>query len=130
MRPECSRPFENVEISVSGARAALVVSMHCLVLYCYLLASTKRGNESERGAVASVRGVRVRPVAGWAVIIILPHFDLDRLGGRGHTQTQRLRRCRAARGSILAAMLLSSSSAAAAAADAFRSLDKWPLEAN
>ena len=28
-------------------RAALVVSMHCLVLYCYLLASTKRGNESE-----------------------------------------------------------------------------------
>ena len=40
--------MEHVEIS-AGERSALllVVSMHCLVLYCYLLASTKRGNESE-----------------------------------------------------------------------------------
>ena len=39
---------ENVEISERERSALLpVVSMHCLVLYCYLLASTKRGNESE-----------------------------------------------------------------------------------
>ena len=66
-----SRPLENVEISASERSALLpVVSMHCLVLYCYLLASTKRGNESEAG--------RATWPAGRAVIIILPHSDRPR----------------------------------------------------
>ena len=90
-----SRPLENVEISASErSRSALlpVVSMHCLVLYCYLLASTKRGNESDAG-----RATQPGRPPGRAVIIILPHSDRPRPTvrprGRGHTQTRR--RCSA-----------------------------------
>ena len=49
--------MENVEISARERSALLpVVSMHCLVLYCYLLASTKRGNESEAGREGNLAG--------------------------------------------------------------------------
>ena len=68
-----------------------VVSMHCLVLYCYLLASTKRGNESEAGMATWPAGqgshnniAPFRPTS----------TDCADGRGRGHTQTQR--RCSAA----------------------------------
>ena len=83
------------------------------------------------------RGRRRLAAPGWAVIIILPHFDLHRLDGRGHTQTHDrlgeggrgrwVAEAVQCRGGILAAAIFLSSFAAA---DAFRSLDKWPLEAN
>ena len=115
--------MENVEISASELSALLpVVSMHCLVLYCYLLASTKRGNESEAGRATWPAG---RQGSHNNIAPFRPTSTdcADGRRGRGHTQTRR--RCRASsRGGILAAAIFLSASVA------FRSLDKWPLEAN
>ena len=114
--------MENVEISASELSALLpVVSMHCLVLYCYLLASTKRGNESEAGREGNLAG---RQGSHNNIAPFRPtSTDCAAGRGRGHTQTRR--RCRASsRGGILAAAIFLSASVA------FRSLDKWPLEAN
>ena len=94
-----SRPLENVEISASELSALLpVVSMHCLVLYCYLLASTKRGNESEAGREGNLAG---RPAGRQGSHNNIAPFRptstdcADGRGrrGRGHTQTRR--RCSA-----------------------------------
>ena len=87
-----SRPLENVEISASERSALLpVVSMHCLVLYCYLLASTKRGNESE--ALREGNWPAVRQGSHNNIAPFRPTSTDCAAGrrgrGRGHTQTRR-----------------------------------------